>query len=235
MSNDAWDFRDVTIGSDANDKHKGRIFKNLIFNMIQEGWLDEDSLPVNIKDIYAYIRDSKDDLSSIEDSDLFDILEFSRSVHAEMHAITDASRRGVSLDGATLFCTTFPCHNCAKHIVAAGIKRVVYMEPFPKSLVAELHSDAIEITDSGATQEIPMTKDKMPIVELVKFDQFVGVAPERFRNIFRRLGKRKDTYGKMVKWNQANASPIVNIYTEGYMKVENSVEYKFAKLLKDLN
>lgn len=235
LANDDWDFRDVTMEKDANDKHKGRIFKNLIFNLVQEGWIAEERLPASLKDIYGYIRDRKGTPSKIKDSDLFDILEFSRSVHAEMHAITDAARRGVSLKGSTLFCTTFPCHNCAKHIVAAGIKRVVYMEPYPKSLVSDLHSDAIEVTDSDTKQEIPKDAKDRPVVELVKFDQFVGVAPERFRNLFRRLKKRKDTYGNLLHWSRVNASPIVDIYTEGYITVESSVDFKFSKLLSELS
>ncbi len=56
---------------------------------------------------------------------LDDLTEFGRVVHAEMHAMLDAARRGVSTQGSTLFSTAFPCHNCAKHIVAAGIEEVL--------------------------------------------------------------------------------------------------------------
>src|SRR6185369_12090927 len=52
----------------------------------------------------------------LKESRLMNITEYGRMVHAEMAAITDAARRGVSLAGSRLFCTTFPCHNCAKHI-----------------------------------------------------------------------------------------------------------------------
>jgi dCMP deaminase len=48
-------------------------------------------------------------------------------VHAEMNALMKAARYGgVGTDGATLYSTHSPCPNCAKHIAAAGIKRVVY-------------------------------------------------------------------------------------------------------------
>lgn len=43
----------------------------------------------------------------------------------------------------TLYVTTYPCHNCARHIVAAGIKKVVYVEPYEKSLAMKLHDDSI--------------------------------------------------------------------------------------------
>lgn len=50
-------------------------------------------------------------------------------VHAEMAAISTAARLGLSLAGSSLYCTTFPCHNCSKHIVATGVSEVFYLEP----------------------------------------------------------------------------------------------------------
>ena len=46
------------------------------------------------------------------------------TAHAEMEALLSCARSGVSTRGATLYSTTFPCHNCAKHIIAAGVARV---------------------------------------------------------------------------------------------------------------
>ena len=48
------------------------------------------------------------------------------TVHAEQNAISDAARRGVSLDGATVYITHFPCINCAKILAAAGIRHIKY-------------------------------------------------------------------------------------------------------------
>lgn len=48
------------------------------------------------------------------------------TVHAEQNAITDAARRGVSVDGASLYCTHFPCINCVKVIVASGVRLIKY-------------------------------------------------------------------------------------------------------------
>jgi deoxycytidylate deaminase len=56
-----------------------------------------------------------------------DALEYGRIIHAEMSAICDAARLGRSIKNAVLFTTTFPCHMCAKHIVAAGITKVVFL------------------------------------------------------------------------------------------------------------
>src|SRR4030042_5117162 len=48
-----------------------------------------------------------------------------RTLHAEMNAITQAAKFGISIDGATLYLKFTPCYNCAKMIVNSGIKRVV--------------------------------------------------------------------------------------------------------------
>jgi dCMP deaminase len=48
-----------------------------------------------------------------------------RTSHAELNAIANAARFGISLDGATLYCHMTPCYTCAKIIINAGIKRVV--------------------------------------------------------------------------------------------------------------
>ena len=54
--------------------------------------------------------------------------------HAERNAINDAHNRGVSLEGGTLFCTLFPCADCARAIVAAGIVRLVVPSGYGSSL-----------------------------------------------------------------------------------------------------
>jgi len=48
-----------------------------------------------------------------------------RTIHAEQNAICQAAKFGISLEGATLYCTMEPCFSCAKMIVNCGIKRVV--------------------------------------------------------------------------------------------------------------
>ena len=93
-------------------------------------------------------------------------------MHAEMEAILSCSRNGLSTVGTTLYCTTFPCHNCAKHIVAAGVDRVVYIEPYPKSKALSFHDDSI------TTSEEEMWDG------LVLFDAFVGIGPRRFFDLF---------------------------------------------------
>ena len=69
-------------------------------------------------------------------------LEMCYSVHAEQNAIVSAARLGVSLEGATLYCTHQPCVICAKLIVNAGIKRVVYRDGYPDKFAVEVLHEA---------------------------------------------------------------------------------------------
>lgn len=64
--------------------------------------------------------------------------ELCRGVHAEQLAINKCAQHGFSLDGAELYCTTYPCSMCAKSIITSGIKTVYYKEGYPDELTAEL-------------------------------------------------------------------------------------------------
>ncbi len=59
------------------------------------------------------------------------------TVHAEQNAVSDAARRGVSLEGATVYITHFPCINCAKILAAAGIRRIKYHLDYRNDEIAE--------------------------------------------------------------------------------------------------
>ncbi|MFT4902010.1 MAG: dCMP deaminase [Lentimonas sp.] len=66
------------------------------------------------------------------------------TVHAEQNAICDAARRGVSLEGATVYITHFPCINCAKILAATGIRCIKYHHDYRNDeLVKEI------LTESG--------------------------------------------------------------------------------------
>lgn len=68
--------------------------------------------------------------------------ELCRGLHAEQNAIIQAAAYGVSIRGATLYTTTFPCSMCAKMAINAGIKRIVYRAGYPDELSAQLLSEA---------------------------------------------------------------------------------------------
>jgi deoxycytidylate deaminase len=131
-------------------------------------------------------------LPHLKETHFMNIGEFGRTVHAEMAALIDAAKRGVAVRGLTMFVTTFPCHNCAKHIIAAGLKRVVYMEPYPKSRAADLHGDEMEL-DPPADAD---TGDK------VAFVGFTGVAPRQYGRVFSMMARGKKNGLALAKWNQ---------------------------------
>ena len=91
----------------------------------------------------------------LEDTPLTSLIEFSRAIHAEMDAILSANLAGISTLGCRMCVTTYPCHSCARHLVAAGIIEVVYIEPYPKSKAVHLHGDSI--TKSPKNWEPPIT------------------------------------------------------------------------------
>ena len=68
--------------------------------------------------------------------------ELCYAVHAEQNAIIQAARLGVSIDGATLYCTHQPCILCAKMIVNSGITRVVYQNGYPDDFALEIFAEA---------------------------------------------------------------------------------------------
>ena len=68
--------------------------------------------------------------------------EMCYAVHAEQNAIIQAAKLGVSIDGATLYCTHQPCSVCAKMIINAGIRRVVYQEGYPDQFSLEIFAEA---------------------------------------------------------------------------------------------
>ncbi|MBQ2714661.1 MAG: cytidine/deoxycytidylate deaminase family protein, partial [Clostridia bacterium] len=68
--------------------------------------------------------------------------ELCYAVHAEQNAIIQAAKLGVSVDGATLYCTHQPCVICAKMIINSGINRVVYREGYPDDFSLEMFEQA---------------------------------------------------------------------------------------------
>ena len=68
--------------------------------------------------------------------------EMCYAVHAEQNAIIQAAKLGISIDGATLYCTHQPCILCAKMICNSGIERVVYGEGYPDEFSLEIFKEA---------------------------------------------------------------------------------------------
>ncbi len=64
--------------------------------------------------------------------------ELCYAIHAEQNALIQAAKLGVSVEGATLYCTHQPCTICTKLIINAGIARIVYKYPYPDDFAQEL-------------------------------------------------------------------------------------------------
>lgn len=60
------------------------------------------------------------------------------AVHAELNAILQMARYGISCEDAVLYVTTFPCINCMKAIINSGIREVVYLEDYDAPLSKQL-------------------------------------------------------------------------------------------------
>lgn len=64
--------------------------------------------------------------------------ELCRGTHAEQNAITQAAKIGIGIDGCTLYCNTYPCVICAKMIINAGLKKIVFDSNYDDPLSKEL-------------------------------------------------------------------------------------------------
>lgn len=169
----------------SNDKQKSKVVDNIIESILNDNELEEIKKIPNIEQIL------KDKIT--KNTKVKDLIEFSRSVHAEMHAIIQgAITTGDKLLNSKLFCTTYPCHNCARHIVASGIKEVYYIEPYVKSLCLTLHEDSMTERDD--------------IDNKVKILIFDGVSPNRYLSFFTNFAERKAN-GKLIKKDLKIAKP----------------------------
>jgi dCMP deaminase len=64
--------------------------------------------------------------------------ELCRGLHAEQNAILQAALHGVSIKGASLYCTNLPCIICAKMLINAGVRRIVYLDGYSDVLAGEM-------------------------------------------------------------------------------------------------
>lgn len=71
--------------------------------------------------------------------------ELCRGVHAEQNAIIQAAKHGISIDGATLYCTHSPCLICAKILVQAGVRKCFYADGYEDSRAFEMLGNELEI------------------------------------------------------------------------------------------
>jgi deoxycytidylate deaminase len=212
---DQEDGRDFKRGEDSNRAEQQKIIEDIVQRATSAGLPRENT---------ERLRDE------LEGSRVRDLTEFGRVVHAEMDALLTCSRLRISTAGGKLYTTTFPCHNCAKHIVAAGIRRVVFIEPYQKSKAAEFHTDSIQV---GFAEAEP-SDDGV----IVNFEPFVGVGPRRFFDLFSiRLGsgyplKRKDKDGRVLQWDAAKARLRLQMVPTSYLRSERVASDLFLDAIR---
>lgn len=190
-----------------NDKHKDQLRDQIIEVLTNQGLTRE----VSTKAADAIRSKTR----------VKDLIEFSKAVHAEMDAIIGIARSGVTgLQGSTLFTTVYPCHSCARHIVAAGITSVVYIEPYEKSLAISLHDDAI-VQD-------PESEPAIGTAPSVRFIHFEGVSPQKFARLFQSNMPRKDDRGKVIAHDPIGEMKDSE-FIDDYMELEARIVLKLEE------
>ena len=212
------DQRDYVKGHDANECRRNEIVTK-IMKKFRDGSGEQELL--------------EEGKQLLKDTGILDITEYGRAVHAEMEALLSCGRSGASPRGGTLYCTTFPCHNCAKHIVASGINRVVFVEPYPKSLALDLHSDAICLAHESVVEIREKMETQKP---KVCFEPFVGVGPRKFFDLFsmnlsRGNKLKRELKGKKISWKRQDACVRVPLSAVSYIEKEPHILREVDKLL----
>lgn len=177
--------RDIDLGGEANKSEINRIVFNFIEVLQQQGL-------VSAEHTVAEILEDPVHRKAIKKSLVAGVTEYGRMVHAEMNALADAVRLGRSVKGATIYVTTYPCHNCAKHLIASGIDRIVFIEPYPKSKAESLFKDILA-----------SDKDQADVVSI---EHFFGISPRRYRDIFEKDMRQTET-GEVQKWYRDQCEP----------------------------
>jgi len=160
------DYREHLIGRDSSDRKRWEVFVDTIDRLKDVGLLDKDVDPQKLYASEPAIRAMKQ----------FDSISYGSTIHAEAHLIASAASSRTSLRGATLYVTTYPCHECTRLIIQSGVERVLFIEPYPKSLAADLYPRQIVERDQA--------KDAKAMHLKVRFEPFVGIAPTRFTDLF---------------------------------------------------
>lgn len=189
------DVRDHALGYDSNQRVREDMTRDALVKLQEKGWLADSWKKETPDALVAGAFGTKAAPGPLARAMLADVIEYGRMVHAEMNALTDAARFRRSTSKATLYCTTMPCHMCAKLVVASGVTRVVYVQPYSKSLVEELFGDSIAIDEPEAGTR-------------VRFETLKGVTPNGFKRAFHKTDRRKSDDGQAVQWIPGKSKPI---------------------------
>lgn len=215
------DTRDFTKGYDYNTNRKRGMLLDVVMRLGEHKLLAPELAQLDEQQLEEKLFAKG--MASIQGAQILDTLEFGRALHAEMNALTDAARLGRSVKDHILYTTTFPCHNCAKHIVGAGISEVLYLKPYAKSEASLLYPDSIATDEDGKREN------------RVAFRQFTGISPRRYPQIFEKE-RLKESDGRLRNWDQKNSYPIAGVSAFTYIDLElGSLARATEKLPKRYN
>jgi len=184
---DTDDARDFVQGYDFNKRMTERALREFLDLLAKSGHLSGGLAGLPSDQRVQALRETDAD-GRLSGSRLMSLIEFGRIVHAEMAAITQAARSGHNLSNATLFTTAFPCHLCMRLIISSGVRRVVYVDPYPKSLAIEMHADALTLT--GRQTE-----------EQVSVEPFRGAAKSIYPRVFASVNRARTPRGEFKPWD----------------------------------
>lgn len=182
------DARDFKQGHDFNKRMTERALREFLDILASSGHLAQTLVDqVSEKRVEA-LRGADAD-GRLANSRVMSLIEFGRIVHAEMAAITHATRTGQTVKGCTLYTTAFPCHLCMRLIISSGIRRIVYVDPYPKSLALEMYSDSLDLAvRDGSTK--------------VAVEPFRGASRSIYPKVFQSINRRRTARGEFVAWNR---------------------------------
>lgn len=199
--------RDYMLGYDSNKIEQEKIISRILTSL--------------------EIEDNKENQIKVKKAGIGDLTEYGRVVHAEMEALLLCARNHINCRGASMYVTTFPCHNCAKHIIAAGIKDVYYIEPYPKSKAVQFYTKEISVTAGEENK--------------VHFLPFSGVGPRRYMDLFAMSSnffekrRRKDENGRKLEFDKAKAHPRNLENGLSYLEKELSACIYFDEQVENLS
>jgi deoxycytidylate deaminase len=206
------DFRDFQTGMDPNPLYTHKVVQELLEGLKKFGWLNSRYSNLSGDELLTEATSPAIGESVLAGTRVNALIEFTRCLHAEQAAIVNAARAGVSTVDATLFTTTFPCHECAKFIVGSGISEVHYVEPYPKSLVARLYRDLIDVAPTPSLAA-GLVGGKIP------FRPFVGIAPRRYSLAFTaKDGQRRFGGSHPVLFDRLAAFPRTSDWNSNSVK-----------------
>lgn len=192
--NDDPDHRDFVYGIDSSYEYRNQIVQEFL-----EALSNAENISAETK-AFLETQSSEEELLKFigSNKDLFkgtrvmNLIEFGRSIHGEVSAISEAAKLGIAIQGATMYVTVFPCHLCSRYIIASGIAKIVFIEPYPKSLTTDLYGSEIALSPTCECN------DK------IIMNPFIGIAPRIYRRVFiydrHIMSDKKQPNAKVTNW-----------------------------------